>query len=118
MKVQTLRPGTYFDTKTPAFGIRVGKHRKTWIITKGRERSVVTIGHYPALGLKDARQKAYIALGSPLAPKTVPTFAEALDAFLAQNTWRPRGKAELERSLRKHFIWTRPLDRITPEADR
>ena len=30
--VQRLKlPGTYFDATTPAFGIRVGKHRKAWI---------------------------------------------------------------------------------------
>ena len=29
MGVQILAPGTYFDTKTPAFGIRVGKHSRT-----------------------------------------------------------------------------------------
>jgi hypothetical protein len=31
-------PGTYFDETTPAFGIRVGKNRKTWIVMRGVER--------------------------------------------------------------------------------
>ena len=47
--VQRLKlPGTYFDATTPAFGIRVGKHRKTWIVMRGRERVRTRIGHYPS----------------------------------------------------------------------
>lgn len=110
----TLKPGTYFDTKTPAFGLRVGKYRRTWIVTKGRERQVLTLGHYPAMSLQEARQSAYIALGSPLARKTAPTFPDALEAFLAQNRWRPRTLVVLRSSLR-HFQWTRPIDKITHE---
>lgn len=114
LTVQKLKAGVYFDTKTPAFGIRVGKRRKTWIITKGRERSVLTIGHYPALSLGDARRKALIALGSPLVSQTHLTFPEALTLFLGQSKWRPRSKKVLESSLR-HFTWTRPLAKITHE---
>jgi hypothetical protein len=50
--VSRLRmPGTYFDETTPAFGIRVGKNRKTWIVIRGTERVRTRIGHYPALSL-------------------------------------------------------------------
>jgi hypothetical protein len=45
------QPGTYHDTTTPAFGIRVGKSRKTWFVIRGRERIRTTIGLYPASGL-------------------------------------------------------------------
>lgn len=112
--VQTLKAGTYFDTKTPAFGIRIGKHRRTWIITKGRERSVLTLGHYPALTLAEARKRALIALGSPYDPKTVPMYPEALAAFLELPRWKPNTKKVLVSSL-KHFTWSRPLDKITHE---
>ena len=37
-------PGTYFDETTPAFGLRVGKNRKTWIVIRGRERLRKRIG--------------------------------------------------------------------------
>jgi hypothetical protein len=30
--------GTYYDVSTPAFGIRVGKNRKTWFVIRGKER--------------------------------------------------------------------------------
>ncbi|MGA3190825.1 MAG: Arm DNA-binding domain-containing protein, partial [Bryobacteraceae bacterium] len=50
-------PGTYFDATTPAFGIRVLKNRKTWIVIRGKERLRTRIGHYPALSLADARKE-------------------------------------------------------------
>ncbi len=58
-------PGTYFDKTTPAFGIRVGKNRKTWIVIRGRERVRTRIGHYPAVSLAKARKQALVLLGSP-----------------------------------------------------
>jgi hypothetical protein len=30
--------GTYYDTSTPAFGLRVGKRRKTWFVIRGKAR--------------------------------------------------------------------------------
>lgn len=55
----------YFDTLLPAFGLRVGKNAKTWIVavrvrthgvwkSPGRHR----IGRYPEMSLMDARKKA------------------------------------------------------------
>ena len=90
--VRNLKPGTYFDTKTPAFGMRVGKHRRTWIVVKGAKSDKQTIGHYPDMALSSARRLALTALGSPYAPKADSvTFAEARDAFLEENY---RGKGE------------------------
>lgn len=115
LTVQKLKAGLYFDEKLPAFGIRVGKNRKTWLVTKGRNRTKVSIGHYPSLSLADARKKAQIALGSPLEARTAPAFPTALDAFLAQDRWKPSSRREIERTLRRHFDWTRPIDKITHE---
>ncbi len=116
LSIRALPPGTHFDPKTPAFGIRIGKNRKTWLVVKGpRDKRVQTIlGHYPALSLQDARKKALVALGSPLAPQDAPTYPEALEAFLAQDRWRLRSKKVLVSSLR-HFTWKRPIDKITHE---
>jgi hypothetical protein len=30
------QPGTYWDETTSGFGVRVGKNRKTWIVTLAR----------------------------------------------------------------------------------
>jgi hypothetical protein len=50
--------GTFFDTTTPAFGLRVGKNRKTWFVIRGRERVRTNIGQYPTISLADARKEA------------------------------------------------------------
>ena len=115
LSIRSLTPGVYYDDKTPAFGLRVGKNRKTWIIQKGRGRVKRAIGHYPALSLADARRKAVIALSSsPLEPQDALTFPDALQLFLAQDKWRARSRAVLESSL-KHFDWKRTIDKITHE---
>ena len=37
--VQRLKViGEHYDTTTPAFGIRVGKNRKTWFVIRGKGR--------------------------------------------------------------------------------
>jgi len=93
----------------------VGKKRKTWIVVKGpRERRIQTIlGYYPDLSLADARQSAYAALSRPHDPKPVPTFTDALAAFLAQDKrWKPNTLYKMKSSL-KHFTWTKALDKIT-----
>ena len=45
--IQTLPEGLHFDTKIPAFGIRVGKHRRTWLVVKGRNRTKVASATIP-----------------------------------------------------------------------
>ena len=114
LSIRTLAPGVYYDEKTPAFGLRVGKYKKTWIVVKGRGRVKKSLGHYPALSLQDARKRALVALGSPLDPVAVPSFPDVLEAFLAQGKWRFHSKRVLVSSL-KHFSWKRTLDKITHE---
>jgi len=106
----------YFDTKTPAFGIRIGKNLKTWLIVKGERRTKIRLGHYPTMTLQEARKRALVALGSPMEGEKRPTipFPEALDAFLSLSRWRPRSKTVLQSSLR-HFPWKRNVDKITQE---
>lgn len=113
LAIQSLSEGVHFDERTPGFGIRVGKHRKTWLVVKQPNRTKVRLGHYPELSLKDARQRAQVALGTPLAQKTYPTFPEAIEEFLGQNKWRPHPRKVLEQSLRKHFAWTKTIDKIS-----
>lgn len=106
LRIRNLRPGAYFDEKTPAFGIRVGKNRKTWIVIRGRERIRTRIGHYPALPLADARKKALVLLGTPLDQQPVSTFAEGRDLYLRTHCaqrQRERTRKETGRLLTKHF---------------
>jgi len=106
LTIRNLKPGSYFDEKTPGFGIRVGKNRKTWIVIRGRERIRTRVGHYPLLPLADARKKALVLLGTPIDQSPVSTFAEGRELFLrthcAQHQ-RERTRKETERLLTKHF---------------
>mgnify|MGYP003941022257 CR=1 FL=1 len=76
----------FFDTKTPGFGIRVGLKTKTWIVMRGRDRELITIGKYPELSLAEARTEAKKLLAATPEPKDVrKTWAEARDEFLDQH---------------------------------
>jgi hypothetical protein len=55
---------TYWDEGLPAFGVRVGARRKTFIVVvNGGHR--IKLGNYPRTTLKDARTEAHHV---PLAP--------------------------------------------------
>jgi integrase len=106
LTIRNLKPGSYFDEKTPAFGIRVGKNRKTWIVIRGRERIRTRLGHYPTLALADARKRAMVLLGTPLEQIPAATFSDARDLFLRTHCaqkQRERTRKETERLLTKHF---------------
>src|SRR4051812_49312070 len=85
-------PGTYFDTTTPAFGIRIGKLRKTWVVMRGKDRVRTTLGHYPALSLADARKAAKKLLTEEPEKSDRLTFELAYDRFEAEHiaTKKPR----------------------------
>jgi integrase len=82
LAVHKLRtPGTYWDASLPAFGIRVGKTRKTWLIVPDQRRVRKVIGHYPAMPVAKARDTARKLLASR-SPYHAVLFGEALDQFL------------------------------------
>jgi len=96
----------FFDTKTPGFGIRVGKKTKTWIVMRGRNRELITIGKYPDLSLADARTEAKKLLSTTPEAKTVSkTWATARDEFLAENykDSNSRWPHLVKLKLTKHF---------------
>lgn len=109
--LRSLRGGMYFDERTPSFGLRVGKRRKTWLVLKNGTK--VRLGHYPALSLVEARKNALVTIGSPLELSHAPTFPEARNQYLAQGDWRPRTQFENTRVLNRYFHWTKPIDKIT-----
>ena len=114
LSVRNLEPGIHFDKKMPAFGIRVGKLKKTWIIIKGHNRTKVRLGHYPKMGLAEARKRALATLGMSLHDRPRISFPDALVAFLDQPRWKPNSKRVIESSL-KHFSWKKQIDKITHE---
>jgi hypothetical protein len=80
LSVRTLPEGLDLDARLPSFGIRVGKRRRTWIVIKGKNRTKVSLGHYPALSLADARKRAMEELSKPPSASetaVVPSYPEA-----------------------------------------
>ena len=99
-------PGTYYDQLTPAFGLRVGKRRKTWLIIRGRERIRTNIGQYPSLSLADARKEAKRLLTEPVTKVSRVTVQLAYDAFKSQHiaTKKARTQADYTRMLERYFV--------------
>ena len=111
---------TYWDEALPAFGVRVGARRKTFVVVMNGGRRI-KLGNYPATSLRDARREAYLRLSDPGGQSTVvdaDAAAEVVKKFIdihhAQS--RPRSRKEQERLLTKHFLSKYkgvPLNRIT-----
>jgi integrase len=98
-------PGTYFDETTPAFGIRVGKNRKTWIVMRGVQRQRVRVGHYPAMSLADARKEAKKLLTQEPTKNSSMTFGVASDLYKeAIKAKKPRTQRDYKRILDKHLV--------------
>jgi len=102
---------TIWDTKLPAFGLRVSAQTKTWTVMLDREaRRRITVGRYPALGLQAARAEARRLINTEALARSTPgvtpiTFSAALEKFIALHLSnnRPSTAGERERVLRKHF---------------
>ncbi|MGE0853660.1 MAG: Arm DNA-binding domain-containing protein [Hyphomicrobiaceae bacterium] len=75
-------PTTFWDTALPAFGVRVGKHAKTFLIMHGRDRKRVAIGRYPDKTLKDAREEAKRLLLAPDVRRNNTTVQDVFDTYL------------------------------------
>jgi integrase len=111
---------TYWDETLPAFGVRVGARRKTFIVIMNGGRRT-KLGTYPSTTLKEARLEAYRRLSDPNGQSTeqeAPLAAEVVKNFIeihhAQS--RPRWRREQERLLTKHFLGKHkdtPVNRIT-----
>ncbi len=98
-------PGIYYDETTPAFGIRVGKNRKAWVITRGTSRERITIGRYPALSLADARKEAKRRLTEEPIIGSRLSFGEAYDRWKeAIAGKKPRTQADYKRMIEKYLL--------------
>ncbi len=114
LSIKSLPEGVYFDQRTPSFGIRIGKRRKTWLIVKDQARTKIRLGHFPSMSLAEARKKAMVELGTPGIPREAqtPPFPEARTEYLAQGKWRNNSRKQVTRQLMR-FTWTKSLDQIT-----
>jgi integrase len=111
--------GLYYDETTPAFGIRVGKNRKTWFVVRGRERSRTAIGRYPDKPVADARREAKMLLAQPVTKNEKVTVENAYQVFRVHiETKKPRTQLDYRRLLTTYFLpllGTKKLGDITYE---
>lgn len=112
--------GEHYDSTTPAFGIRVGKNRKTFFVIRGKQRLRKTIGRFPMTPLADARKEAKRLLTEPVTKQGRVRFSEANDEFKKHIAVRnkPRTQADYKRILSKYFeppLGTKRLTDLTYE---
>jgi integrase len=101
---QLKERGTYYDLTTPAFGVRVGKNRKTFFVIRGRGRLRTNVGHYPAMSLADARKEARRLLIEEPTKGDRMTFDAAYDLYKATlDSKKPRTRHDYIRVLEKHL---------------
>jgi integrase len=96
----------YWDTKTPSFGVRVGKNRKTFVAKVDNQR--ITIGEYPHWTLAKARDQAFgfKSTKADRAKQSSITVQAAFDQFEIVHipTLKARTQKEMKRVLNRHLL--------------
>ncbi len=117
--VPTVTRVTYWDQSLPAFGVRVGRRTKVFIVMHGKARKRIVLGRYPRMTLKTARKQAFDLIygPDPEAPPDAPPAAEVVRQFidLHHAHSRPGTRKEQQRLLTNHFLSKLgqvPLNRI------
>lgn len=102
----------FWCSKTPSFGVRVGRLTKTFIVKKDNSR--VAIGQYPAMSLQEARRLAHGLKSNRPQPRSIP-FQQARQLFIDAHepTLKKSSAYELKRTLNRHFNWSKTLDKIS-----
>ncbi len=104
-------PGSYWDSSTRAFGLRVGKRSKTFMVVRS-DGTRVKLGRYPATKLRDARRNAVLALMASPETESRCDAADAVAEYLRKRQLRPKTKVEYERLLTR-LNFKGPLKAIT-----
>jgi integrase len=101
---------TLWDGTLPGFGLRIGKHSKTFIVMIGKGRRH-KVGRYPLTSLADARADAKRILAEKTLGKVKPkftAFADARDEYLKDCEARVRPSTYIGyKSRLMRLIWDR-----------
>jgi len=81
-KLKTDKQTRFWDSGLPTFGILVGKRAKTWICMRGADRKLITLGRYPAVSLKSARQAALRIIDATDVVTETLTASKAVQQFI------------------------------------
>ncbi len=98
------RQTDYWDNSTPSFGIRIGKHRKTFVAKIKNRR--ITIGNYPDLPLQEARRRALALKATDRTSRLHISFSEAYEVFKQQHCSEKRARTsyDYQRIIDVHFL--------------
>lgn len=80
----------HLDPSLPGFGIRCTARSKSFFVMYGEKRRLKTLGKWPDLSLKEARQTARQFLAAPPVARSNPKFGELRDRYLADCRMRLR----------------------------
>jgi hypothetical protein len=109
--IRTLNPSTnayVWDTSTPAFGVYVGKNRKTFVAVRSGSRH--KLGVYGVIGLAEARDRAkkHLFNGAVANRRISIKFTDAVDSYLSlrEPEVSPGALREYTRHLRRVFTFS------------
>jgi site-specific recombinase XerD len=108
------KPFAYvWDEHLPAFGVRVGKNRKTFVAKRGND--YLTLGHVGVVTLADARQKAKTLLYAKYLPKVSPNAQSLVEEYqkAIQSQLRPKSVTVYGTYLRR--VPNKALSDLTPQ---
>jgi integrase len=89
---------TYFDAAYACLALRVGQRTKTWVVSVGTPRRLIRIGHWPKMGIAEARRKAGQMI-EPTGGVYGLTVRSAAEEYLRSLQLRPRTKSDYQRIL-------------------
>lgn len=95
----------YFDDALPNFGVRVYKSGVSFIVMLGTNRKLRTLGRYPELSLREARQRALALLDDLRPQKQQKLVSDALNAFFEHCATKnkPRTVRDYQRLLKSLY---------------
>jgi integrase len=100
----------YWDATLPRFGLRVGKRTKTFILNAGKRR--ITLGRYPLITLKQARDEARRRLAAKYFPQPSIPAQFAVEEYL-----RAKQHAHKPSTHRVYSTYLRLLQKPVREID-
>ena len=108
-KLENPKTGStkHLDPSLPGFGIRCTARSKSFFVMYGERRRLKTLGRWPDLTLKDARQAARQLLAAPPVVQTSPKFGEVRDQFLADCRMRLRPT-----TVERYYYALKPIEDV------
>lgn len=103
LSLQAKGSKKYWDESTPGFGVRCSAKSKSFIVMFGKDRRLVTLGKYPEMSLRNARQEAKLILAAKPRIRSLKGTRETISAFLddANDRLRHNTLREYRRHLDK-----------------